>query len=561
MKTPLLASVFAGLLTVAGAAVASTKDLPGPASGLIDGVVGHLHHGHHPAAGANETAIHRGMAGDAHDEQLGMERLRFKPAEGKTPTADDAKSLEQVRGISIRGDKDLNPAHGVRSGSGTLDDPYVISGYDVTGSLYIADTDACITVTGNYLDGELALNWNGNCVHVHHNFIRDLRVNENVRRTGYDTGGLLELNQIGYVGQIRHYDGEFRNNVVGPRDDARLPSGVFADPENLVPFTHDTRILNIDGFNEGWFHHNTVYGSVDLKLHGHHHSTGFLATHSHYHGSNETRAAMMPHDHTNRWESVRFEDNKVVDPAGYGIRYTDENHAGDDRTAPSEDNDTLDDAHQHHTKAEIRRNTVVGSGIWVDVFNADDKLHTTRNPGWLWITDNTVQLQQRRDGLLGTQFLGQGYDANTGIRVDTVKEVQVDLRGNTLSWQATRSSDPAGSLADGLGGLLPFQDSKPVPQAITLSGAKDAAITIAGNHGTGFAFGVSARDMGKDALWNVFGNDFAGAAHALYYDSSVESKPTSAPSPPLADPGAWGPGAEPAGGQGMGDMDGVHHGP
>ena len=126
---------------------------------------------------------------------------------------------------------------GVRSGSGTLADPYVISGYAVSGSLYLGDTDACVTITGNYIDGELALNWNGNCVHVHHNFIRDLRVNENVAREGYDTGGLIELNQINYVGQIRHYDGEFRDNVVGPREDAKLPFGVFQDPENQIVAT------------------------------------------------------------------------------------------------------------------------------------------------------------------------------------------------------------------------------------------------------------------------------------------------------------------------------------
>ncbi|HUR61384.1 MAG TPA: hypothetical protein VM286_03350 [Candidatus Thermoplasmatota archaeon] len=540
MKTALLATLIASLLTVAGAAVASSQ--LDPVTGLVDGLLGHPGQ----APGADEARMHEGMAGDAHDAQLGIERLRFPPAEGRTPTAEDAKSLEQVSSITIRGDKGFTPAAGVRSGSGTLADPYVISGYDVTGSLYLGDTDECFVVTGNYIDGELALNWNGICVHVHHNFIRDLRVNENIKREGYDTGGLIELNQINYVGQIRHYDGEFRDNVVGPRDDAKLPGGVFDDPENLLPFAKDTRVLNVDGFNQGYFHHNTITGSVDLKLHGHHHSTGFLATHSHYHGDNETRMAMMQHDHTKRWESVRFEDNKVIDPAGYGLRYTDEAHAGDDRTAPSETTEQLSDDHTHHTKVEIRRNTLVGAGVWVDVFNADDKLHTTRNPGWFWITDNTVQLAERHDGLLGTQFFGQPYDANTAIRVDTAKEMQMDLRGNTLSWHATQSSDP---LSDLLG---KFMQAPPTPVGIRLSGIRDANLTLVGNTGTGFMQGISGFNMDGKTHWDLFGNDFAGAAHPVYYDSSVENKPTTDPAEPLADPGAWGPGAEPA------DA-GVHH--
>jgi hypothetical protein len=535
MKTPLFATLLAGLLTAAGAAVASSHPAD-PVDDLLDAVLGR----HPTGPGADEAAVHHGMAGDAHDAQLGMERPRFAPAVGSTPTAEDAKSLEQVSRIDIRGDHAFTPKAGVRSGSGTLADPYVISGYAVSGSLYLGDTDACVVITGNYVDGELALNWNGNCVHVHHNFIRDLRVNENVPREGLDTGGLIELNTINYVGQIRHYDGEFRNNVVGPREDAKLPFGIFQDPENLLPFTKDTRILNIDGFNQGWFHHNTITGSVDLKLHGHHHSTGFLATHSHYHGDNETRMAAMQHDHSNRWESVRFEDNKVVDPTGYGVRYTDEAHAGDDRTAPSESTKTLSDPHQHHTKVEVRRNEVVGAGIWVDVFNADDKLHTQRNPGWLWITDNTVSLQQRHDGLLGLQFFGLPYDANTGIAIDTVKELQVDVRGNTLSWQATSSTDPT---ADLLGGL--FQQ-KPTPAGIRIRGASDGSLVVADNRGTGFAQGVAAFDLDKTVAWAVAGNDFPGAAHAVYYDESVANQPTTDAVPPLADPGAWGPDAEPA---------------
>ena len=61
---------------------------------------------------------------------------------------------------------------------------------------------------------------------------------------------------------------------------------------------------------------------------------------------------------------------------------------------------------------------------------------------------------------------------------------------------------------------------------------------MAGNQGTGFAQGVAGFGMDSKATWAVFGNSFPGAAHEVFYDSSVENKPTTAPVPPLADPGA-----------------------
>jgi hypothetical protein len=530
MKTPLLAAFLAGILTVAGAAaIVSTSTV----TDALSDVLGTGRPGH--GAGADEEHVRHGTSGDAHGEQLGMERLRFPPSQGTTPTADEAKRLESVGHVHIQTDKDLTPANGIRKGSGTLDDPFVISGYHVTGDLAIYDTDLCLLITGNWFDSQLRLNWNGNCVHVHHNFIRDLRVNENIPRDGLATGGLIEDNVINYVGQIRHYNGEFRNNVIGPRDDARLPYGIFDDPENLIPFFKDTRILNVDGFDQGWFHHNTVVGSVDLKLHGHHHGTGFLATHSHYHGDDKARMREHAHDHTQRWHSVRFEDNKVTDPAGYGLRYVDQAHAGDDRTAASESTEELGKEHRHRTKVEIRRNHVVGAGIWVDVFNADDRLHKMRNPGWFWVTDNTVELKERPKGLLGEQFFGRAYDPNVAIRVDDAKEATFDIRGNTLSWKEDASArGPLPAIG------IPFFAEESRPTAILFQGVRDATLLVQDNRGTGFAHGVAAASMDEKAHWLLAGNDFSGASQPVYYDRSVENKPREERAAPLADPGAWG---------------------
>lgn len=522
MKTHLIAAILAGILATSGAAMVAVKVAPAAQGGGAS----------QAHAGADMAAMHGGMAGDDPHAQLGMQRLTFHQAVGAVPSADDAKKLEQLSSIDITNDTMFNPSHGVRLGTGTLDDPYVISGYDVTGDLWISDTSDCFEILNNWIDGQLHLNWNGQCVFVHHNFIRDLRVNENNKRTGLDTGGLIELNTINYVGQIRHYDGELRNNVIGPRQDASLPDGVFRDPENLLPFSKDTRVLNIDGWNEALFDHNTITGSVDLKLHGHHHSTGFLATHSHYHGSGTAPMAHVE-DHTMRWESVSFTDNQITDPTGYGLRYTDEAHAGDDRTAPSEDNKMLEKPHQHFTDVTIARNTLDGAGILIDIFNADDQLHYTTNPGWMTIADNTVHLKQRSPDVLGSLvFFGPQYAANTGIRVWTAKEVQMTITGNKLAFEKNANADPLSPVRQSTPWLHPDE----TPIGIQLDGVRNATVTLANNKVAGFDVGASADQMDKQTFWAVYGNDLASNAKQVYYDDTVANKPQDHAFPPQPTP-------------------------
>jgi hypothetical protein len=527
MKTTLLATIAAALLVGGAAASLAVGGRDSPVAALAG--LGHDH------AGADEHAMHGGMAGDAHgahDAQTGMVRPSFPPAQGSVPSADDARRLEEVSSLRVIEDKGFNPKNGVRAGEGTLADPYVISGYYVTGDLYLGDTDDCFVVTGNYIAQQLTLNWNGACVWVHHNYIGDLRVNENVQREGDDTGGLIELNQIGYVGQIRHYDGEFRDNVVGPRPQGTSP---FADPENALPFAQDTRVLNIDGFNEGWFHHNTIHGSTDLKLHGHHHGTGFLATHSHYHGDDEHKMKAMPHDHTNRWESAVFESNKIVDTDGYGLRYTDEAHAGDDRTATSESTEELDDDHQHHTDVRILGNELEGAGIWVDIFNADDTNHDLFNPGWIAIEGNTIALQQRQsDGLMGTQFFGNPYEANTGIKVWQAKEMWMSIKDNSVTFaKAGQSASPTAAVDGALRPLAPWLYPDETPIGISLDGVRHGQLVVSGNKAAGVEYGLKATSMDEDTEWFVAGNDFGTVAHDVYYDDSVSEKPKTAGTAPV----------------------------
>ncbi len=473
----------------------------------------------HQHAGANQADLDGSTAGDAPDDQLGMERPRFPPAEGKVPSASDARSLEQVGRIMIRSDDDATPAAGIRVGSGTLEDPFVISGYYVTGDLFLADTDSCFVIKENYIGGQLTLNWNAQCVHAHHNFVRDLRVNENVDRTGYATGGLIEYNKIEYIGQLRHYDGEFRHNVVGPRTANSMWDTVL----ETVPwmFAEDPRVANVDGFNQGLIHHNTFFGSVDLDLHGHHHGTGFYAPHSHYHGEEMNRS--MAHDHTLRWTSVFFTDNEVIDPEGYGLRYEDRNHAGDDRTARSEDEDDLDLDHQHFTRVVLARNSIKDAGLIVDVFNADDENHYTRNPGWLEIRDNTIDFAApAADDTLGLQFpwWNDPFERLGALRVFAAKEAEVTIEGNTITNQPVKRDSGPLSAVNNLWG---YNDVEPA--AIDLRQIRDSDITLRDNTADGFTFGVRAHEFDALAVWRLAGNDFGSAKHPVFYDDSVENRP------------------------------------
>ncbi|HLF16716.1 MAG TPA: hypothetical protein VI796_04710 [Candidatus Thermoplasmatota archaeon] len=511
MKTPLLASlVIAALLgttAVAGVTLVAFRD-----GGSLLGA----------GAGADEHALHGGHAGDGAHAQVGMQRPHFPEASGSVPSAEDAKSLEEVSFLDVETDRGFAPANGVRSGSGTMEDPFVISGYYVTGDLYLGDTDGCVEITGNYVAGQLSLNWNGQCVWVHHNYIRDLRVNENIPRDGYATGGLLELNKITFIGQLRHYDGEFRNNVVGPF----TPSDVFDTVLETTPLIGpEVLVANVDGFNQGLIHHNTFYGSVNLDLHGHHHGTGFFAPHSHYHGANMTKLANHEEDHTDRWTSVAFTDNKIVDEKGYGLLYDDQNHAGDDRQANSEDLEVLTGAHVHHVLVEISRNTVEGAGIWIDIFGADDEYHLERNLGTLTLADNQVTVKERDDsGLLGeTPLFWANYRPNAGICLWAGKEAQVEIRGNTLAFVAAPERDDP---TDVLGGLAPFLFYPEIePAAIVLDYVRDANITIADNTAGGFQYGVYAQQMDEKVFWSVEGNDFGAIPNPVWYDESVANRP------------------------------------
>ena len=201
------------------------------------------------------------------------------------------------------------------------------------------------------------------------------------------TGGRIANNTFGIVGQLRHFDGVFEDNLV--KGDTSLFGEVFSN-----------QAVQFDGFHGSRFRNNTIYGFVDVKLHGHHHGSGFQEG-SHYHGAEAEKEEADAHamhgpdvDHTKRYHEVFITNNKIFADGMYALRYTDQAHAGDDRTAPSETNPDLNKSHTHFTRVHLVGNKLTGAGLMVDIFNADDERHIGTQTGLVDIRDNVITLER-----------------------------------------------------------------------------------------------------------------------------------------------------------------------
>jgi hypothetical protein len=395
--------------------------------------------------------------------------------------------------IFITKDREFNPANGVRSGSGTASDPYVISGWNVS-QLYIADTSKAVVIRDNVITGQLVLNWNGPSVTLVHNQIGDLRVNQNVTRTGDPTSGYIGHNVFGLVGQLRHFDGDFEHNVVKGTDD------VFA--QLTAPF--DQQAVQFDGFNGSHFRDNEIYGWVEARLHGHHHSSGYGET-SHYHGADMAHHDMDSMvDHTDRWHQVFITGNEIHVDGPWALIYTDTNHAANDRTAASEDNEALNEPHVHHTRAYMHDNTLVGGGLYVDVFNADDENHLGTARGLMDIRNNKITLARPTTSM--------PWEQSNGIYVWQAKDITLNVVGNSVVAEAAEDRTPV-------------EDQFLRDAGVMLQTIRDADIFIRDNTVANSFYGVLGSDMSKNVNWTIAGLKTQAVTYPVYYDNSVANQP------------------------------------
>jgi hypothetical protein len=390
--------------------------------------------------------------------------------------------------------KDFNPANGVRGGTGTARDPYVISGWDVD-FLEIKDTDAHVVITDNVI-GNLTLDWIGGGIEVRNNDVGDLRVNQNIPRTGDPTSGVIEDNTFDVVGQLRHFDGVFQNNVVGSKDQMKLPF-------------FDGRAVNFDGFNGSVFRNNTIYGYMDARLHGHHHSSGFSAP-SHYHGkaSPESHHHAME-DHTIRYHQVHIYGNKIYSDHYYALAYLDTAHSANDRTAASETEKTLNDPHIHYTRVYLHDNELVGSGLYVDIFNAKDERHKGTARGLFEIRGNKIVLQPTKDATL--------FGARHGIDVYQATDVTMKVIDNVVTGIETTDQ------------LTAMKESTESVAGINIYRMVKADIFLSGNSISHTAYGIKASDFAKTVNWTISELTTSDVDQSVYWDSTVHNAPRQNP--------------------------------
>ncbi|HLE96674.1 MAG TPA: hypothetical protein VI997_04820, partial [Candidatus Thermoplasmatota archaeon] len=182
-----------------------------------------------------------------------------------------------------------------------------------------------------------------------------------------------------------------------------------------------------------------------------------------------------------------FERNTIVDPLGFGLRYNDRNHAGDDRQATSEQEPALELPHSHETHVAFLENTVDGAPFLVEIFMAKDELHGLGR-GELLVEGNRIVNATMKDGIFLT----------------AVGEADVRLVGNVVEKSLALLGSGSG---------------------IRLVGFEDSTIEILDNRIDGFRHGVSAQAFDGATRWTVAGNRITGAEQDVWWDESVPNAP------------------------------------
>jgi len=388
--------------------------------------------------------------------------------------------------IVITSNDGFNPANGVRSGSGTAADPFVISGWRVS-SVRISDTDAHVVVRDNEIS-RLTLNWIGGGVLVADNVVGDMRVNENVRRTGGPTSGRIANNTFRRVSQIRHFDGVFENNVVGQEGSTNLP--FFEAP-----------IVGFDGFNGARFRNNTLYGYLRVQLHGHHHGSSF-SDHSHNHSAAGAKDEMGSVDHTNRYHTLSITGNTIHGNGSSALIYTDQVHSANDRTASSEQNEELNKPHTHHTKVKLANNKLVNGALEVDIFNAPDQRHVDKGSGTLDIKNNTISVARDLDDVFAEIH---------GINVRRARGLMLHVVGNTVTATLDEGDPVTTEWARDAGIFLHDLDA--------------AHVVLADNRIAGAPFGIYASFFTESVHWSISDLETSEVEQPVYWDESVKNPP------------------------------------
>lgn len=421
---------------------------------------------------AYETQMEAASGGDGEAHATGAHE--WEGGTGTTPTRLEAPGrLDSISSIEIGSDDAFTPANGVRGGSGTLDDPYVISGWSV-GVIYIHDTTKAFEIKENFVSKILILDWTGQGGYVHHNYLANMRTNRNVERVGDPTAAVFENNTILQVEELRHFDGVMRNNTIG-------------QPDPVLRLLQPDVVLNIAGLNGAGIHDNAIFGGVDMKIHGHHHSDA-AGEHSHNHGQPDAvQDEDHDEDHQVRYVDFEFYRNTITDD-GFGLRYNDLDHAGDDRLATSEQEPDLEKPHTHYTRIALVDNVIDGATLRLATVNALDERHVGGERAVVEVRGNRIVEPLAGDGLV----------------LQDVTNAFVDIRDNEVGR-----------------GDLPLSGTS----AIFLTRFHNSTVSVGGNQLGAYKYGVRASQFSNTTTWSVRDNDAPGVEFPVYWDDTVANAP------------------------------------
>lgn len=485
-----------GLATVlvAGAAVGmlATGDPPLPTDDHEDQTRADAQETHEHQRGEDETLKEPEPSYQQRHEHPFPDRA----TDADRPTRAEASELEhQFRRFIVHGDEGLEEMRkdGHLLGNGTLQDPYVIQEFRVTDRLEIKDTTKPLVIEESYIEGQLVLNFVGPDLHVHHNHIEDLRVNENVERNERATSGLIEDNEIPYIGQLRHFSGELAHNEIGPKPNDAVSEYLSDTGVTTLP-EHVTFLL--DGYHQAHVHNNSIQGHTEIKLHGHYHGSCYACPpHDHadpdgFPPGNQPHEDLEPSSHHSyRYHALDFENNTIhAEDAPTALRVHDTQHAGDDQTANSEPNAHLEERHDHHQAVRIAGNTLEGSGLLLDVVNAKHERHENMTQ------QAAIQLEENKATL--HEVPAHGFHA--AYDVQQARETRLEAHGNTFVFEEDDSlfPEPVGS----------SQTSETT--GILLEALNASTVWINETRGQGSHYGVTESHITPDTRIGLTDNQF-----------------------------------------------------